>query len=172
MPKCFVKNDGSVSIYRETTGKPNGRPSKLTEDLKEHAITLSKIGLNNHEIAIDLKIPDGTFHRWLTRFPEFRKTLDDHRNKILQDAKNCLGIRIKGYTYKTKEATEFEVSGVKKTKKKVIEHHYPPDVKAAMYILDKRSKHFRRQPDAIDEEIKNETFNVTVMEIKPPKEKK
>ena len=184
MPKHFVKKNGKVSIYEGKTGRPKGRPSKFTNDLQNHAVTLSEIGLNNHEIAIDLGIPDGTFHRWLTSFPDFRKKLDDHRNKMLKDAQSCIGLRIKGYTYKEKiiESKELEVidsktgeremGGVREIKKKFVEHHYPPDTKAAMYILDKRSKHFRRQPEGIDQEVKNETFNVTVNEIKPPKEKK
>lgn len=183
MPRTYIsKKTGKVKVYKEKTGK-RGRKSRYNDDLKAHAITLSRIGLANNDIARDLDIPITTFDTWLKKFPNFSDELDENRNKMLLDAKKCLAKRIEGYSYtetqvteekifvKDKNDNEKEVGG-KRVKRKVSKKFIPPDSKAAMYVLDKRSKHFRRQAEAIDEEIKNETFNVYVNEIKPPKKEK
>lgn len=183
MGKTYVKKDGTVSVYRETTGKPEGRPSRFTDELQDHAVTHAQIGLNNNQIAEELSVPWGTFSRWLKQFPEFRARLDENRNKMLMDAKKCLKKRIQGFTYtekKTKktqiyvkdaEGKDQPVPG-KKMVVELTEKYVLPDAQVAMYVLDKRSKHFRRQPEATEEEITGETFNVILKEIKPPEEKK
>ena len=183
MGKTYVKKDGTVSVYRETTGKPGGRPSRFTDDLQDHAVTHSQIGLSNRQIAEELDIPWGTFSTWTKKFPEFSARLDENRNKMLIDAKKCLKKRLQGFSYTEKKTKKTQIyvqddegkdqpMPGKKMVVELTEKYVPPDAQLAMYVLDKRSKHFRRQPEALDAEITGETFNVYVKEIKPPVEKK
>lgn len=180
MPKHFVKQDGTVSIYSSTTASV-GRPSTYTEDIGNHAVSLSKIGLNNHQISQELEIKWGTFSRWLEDLSGFRAKLDKNRNLMLKNAEKCIGKRIEGFTYKEKKVTETQIyitdeegNSVpipeKKVKTEIVEVHVPPDVKAAMYVLDRRSKFYKKQPDAIEESIA-EPITVVVKEIEPPKKK-
>ena len=183
MAHTFVKKDGTVSVYDKKSERSKGRPSRFTDDLQDHAVSLSKIGLNNVEIAKDLDIPWSTFGTWVKKFPDFSTRLNENRNLMLKDAKKCLAKRIEGFSYKETKVSKTTVmvkdengkmqpAGAVKIKTETTETYHPPDTKAAIYVLDKRSKHFRRQPEAADQELVEETFNVYVQEIKPPKEKK
>lgn len=181
MPSAFVKKNGEISVYRKKSGNREGRPSRFTEDLQSLAVHLSQIGLNNHEIAQDLDIPWGTFGTWLKKFPEFSIRLDENRNLLLKNSQKALGLRIAGYSYKETKVTKTQVmqkdengkmvpTGAIKVKTEISETHSPPDVKAAMYVLDRRSKYYRRKPEDVDD-VKQEPITVVVNEIKPPKKK-
>jgi hypothetical protein len=182
MPDFFTKKNGEISVYKKKSLKPVGRPSRFTKDLQDHAVSLSQIGLKNVDIARALDLPWSTFGMWLKKFREFATRLDENRNLMLKNAEKALALRINGYTFKETKVTKQQVlkknengelipTGGIKVKTETIETHMPPDVKAATYVLDRRSKYYRKQPDAIEEDITGESFNVIVKEIKSPEDK-
>lgn len=169
MPRSYRrKKDGQLSTYDKPTGKKPGRPSKCNEDIQNHALTLSSIGLLNTQIAEEMDIKWTTFSNWLRKFPEFKSSLDENRNKMLTESKKCLMKRIEGYSYKeTKiEVVKDSKDRIIKKKSVVIKKELAPDTHAAMYVLDRRSQFFRRRPVSLDETSEDDHLTIVVEKAK------
>jgi transposase-like protein len=160
MARKYTRKNGYVSHYIKPTGKPAGRPSTFTKDIKDYAKTLATNGLTNTAIAKEIGVPESTFRLWLKQYPEFVHDLERSRHTLTIEAQKCLMKRLKGFKIRLKNTATIETTIVDKATEEPLVHTdtvtieeeivkgYPPDVTAAKYVLDRRSVHFRVQPKA------------------------
>jgi len=163
MPSQYKRKDGRTSVY-EKSGRKRGRPTLFSKEIKAHALTLAAIGLTNMQIARELLIPETTFKTWLKRISDFSSDLDGSRNKLLLDAKRCLSTAIEGYRYTEKKIIHIQNAQGRLLKKKIElnETYSSPNVQATMYVLDRRSKYFRRRPTELDKTSDDDCLTIVV----------
>jgi hypothetical protein len=114
-----------------------GRPTKYdAERCPEVALSLSRKGATNLEVAAELGINIDTLKQWRKTYPDFSAALKE--GKAVSDAKveKSLYKRANGYDIDIEETTEYPDGSIqiKRSKK-----HIPPDTTAQIYWLKNRN---------------------------------
>ncbi|MCK9591856.1 MAG: helix-turn-helix domain-containing protein [Methanoregula sp.] len=107
-------------------------------DPKRHpaiALSVSRKGKTNPEIADALGIVESTLAEWRKKYPEFSDALKEGKAEADSKVEASLFQRANGYDLDVVETTEYPNGGVqvKKTKK-----HIPPDTTAQIFWLKNR----------------------------------
>ncbi|MFA5348132.1 MAG: hypothetical protein WC294_08340 [Methanoregula sp.] len=107
-------------------------------DPKRHpriALSVSRKGKTNPEIAASLGIVESTLHEWRKKYPEFSDALKEGKEEADSRVEASLFQRATGYDLDVEETTEYPDGGmqVKRTKK-----HIAPDTTAQIFWLKNR----------------------------------
>jgi hypothetical protein len=111
--------DGKCGIHSEHNERASnaGRPSKLTEDVKEDVLVGARQGMTIAGCARLAGVAEKTFHSWLNKNDEFRKSFS--RARAQGELKHLQSVNDRGsqfilersYDYTKTERRELEHSG-------------------------------------------------------------
>lgn len=63
-------------------GNKNGRPSKLTAEVKQKMKELLELGMNYKDVCQSIGITEETFSQWRKKFPEFSELVEAANSKV------------------------------------------------------------------------------------------
>lgn len=111
-----------------------GRPTLYKADFAEQAYELSQAGATNQVLADFFDVSSRTLDNWLSRRPEFARSVK--RGRELADARVACGLysRAVGYTHRTTRTVLHRGEPVS------VPHaqYFPPDVRACIFWLRNR----------------------------------
>ena len=111
-----------------------GRPSKLTDEIREQAYKLALLGLTLEQMANVWSVDPSTVDKWVAENPDFSGSITRGREEADAEIAKSLYHRAKGYSHPEDriflhEGQEVIVPTVR---------HYPPDTQAASLWLRNR----------------------------------
>lgn len=111
-----------------------GRPTKYHPSKARQAYKLCLLGYTDKQLAEFFEISESTLYKWKEDYPKFSESLK--AGKILSDVNvvDSLYKRATGYSHKDVHISNYQ--GVITITP--ITKHYPPDTKAAQFILTNR----------------------------------
>jgi hypothetical protein len=131
---------GAGGVVATTRVKPEnrkkiGRPTMLTEKLREKLFELVKMGLSDRAIAKACDISQVTLKSW-KKDPNFLTLLNELKAAADGEVKKALYLRALGYSHTEEKVfnNNGQILRAKTTK------HYPPDTEAAKFWLINRQK--------------------------------
>lgn len=76
-----MKKESNKKQNRVTGGK-NGRPSKLTAEIKQKVKELIELGMNYKDVCLSIGITEETFSQWRKKYSEFSELVDSANSKV------------------------------------------------------------------------------------------
>lgn len=141
-----------IPMAKNTTKEPKepGRPSSYRDEYAEQARKLCLLGYTDIELAEFFSVCEKTINNWKTDFPEFLQSITC--GKAIADAEVADGLyqRARGYSHPDVHVSSYEgcITITPITK------HYPPDTPAAsLWLRNRQSKKWRKEPDGFDEDV-------------------
>lgn len=131
------------AIYHEPPEPLHPQAGNTKYDPKIHPglarkLVLAGLGANDVELADFLQVHARTIATWRVRYPEFAEALlVDEDEQITQSVERALYQRATGYTFDSEKVMSTKDDGIVKVP---IREHLPPDVGAARYWLENRSR--------------------------------
>lgn len=117
-----------------------GRPSKyesLIEPRLDEIKEWSKAGATNKEMASALGVHVSTFCEYLNKYPEFKDSVNEHRQRGIAEVKNALFKKACGFEYtevKTYLKKDVETGKEYKYREEVKKQALPDTCAIAMYL--------------------------------------
>lgn len=124
-----------------------GRPTKLTEKMKERLQIVARQGLTEKEMCNVLGITEKTINNWKNKHPEFLQSLKDWKTHADADVEKSLYQRATGYEHP--EDKIFNDSGKPLIVPTI--KHYPPDATSMIFWLKNRQP--KKWRDKTEQEI-------------------
>ena len=140
-----------MSIDKEITKHPGGRPTKYKPEYAEQAFNYCLLGATDEEMANFFEISVATLYNWKNDYPEFLEALKNGKEKADAEVAKSLYNRAKGYEQETVKVFQFQGDPVVVP----FTEHIAPDTGAAMAWLKNRQPSKWRDKQDIDMTIKD-----------------
>ena len=140
-----------MSIDKEITKHPGGRPTKYKPEYVDQAFKLCLLGSTDEEMADFFEISVATLYNWKNEYPEFLEATKNGKEKADANVANRLYNRAMGYSHEEDKIFQYEGMPVIVPTEK----HYPPDTTAAIFWLKNRQPSKWRDKQDIDMSIKD-----------------
>ena len=139
-----------------------GRPTKLTDTIREQAEKLALLGLTNAQMANVWGVATSTVEKWLAEDNEFSGSITRGKDAADAEIAQALWHRAKGYSHKEDKIFCSEgVPVVVPTTK-----HYPPDTQAASLWLRNRQPEIWRDKQDHDHNHKVDDLGTLIDTIR------
>lgn len=140
-----------MSIDKEITKHPGGRPTKYKPEYAELAFKYCLLGATDGELAKYFEVDERTINRWKEDYPEFCQSLKEGKEEADAKVANSLFKRATGYEQETVKVFQFQGDPVVVP----FTEHVAPDTGAAMAWLKNRQPSKWRDKQDIDMTIKD-----------------
>ena len=137
-------------------GSKDGRPTKLTEDLKKKLEFLYDKGFSDKEVAFSVGITDKTLDNWKKKHPQFFRSVMDWKARADRKVVKSLYERALGYSHPEEKifCNNGEIISEETVK------HYPPDVGAIkMWLYNRKNKDWKPERVTGDLTVKSDPDN-------------